>query len=479
MSFPEYPTLDATDLAALVSKGEVTAAELVDEAIARIERHNPELNAVVHRMDEEARATARAELGPGRDGPLRGVPMVLKDLLGDYAGVPTTSGSRFLRGHKAVADSELVMRYKRSGLIAVAKTNAPELGLLPTTEPHAYGPTRNPWNTAHSTGGSSGGSAACVAAGIVPVGHANDGGGSIRIPASCCGLVGLKPTRGRNPLGPLLGDVMSGLVAEHVVTRSVRDSALVLDCTAGPDIGDPYWPPPAERLYEDEIGRDPGTLRVAFWKEPFGPSAADPECQAAVDGTARLLADLGHQVEEAMPPVDAAMITDAFLTVWAAGCAATIEGLALTTGRKPEQGLFEPMTWAFYQRGQQVTAARYMTAITMLQLVGRQMGRFFEDHDVWLTPTLGAPPIALGVIDGNETDVEKAMALLTGYVPYTPVFNATGQPAISLPLHESAAGLPVGVHLAGRLGDEGTLLCLAAQLEQARPWADRRPQVWG
>ncbi len=253
MAFREYCDYDGLGLAELVRRGEVSAPELVEEAIRRIEVHNPALNAVIFKMYDQAQEAAKNQPEPGEGGPFQGVPMVLKDLLGNYAGVPTTSGSRFLEGHVDAYDAELVVRFKRAGLIAVAKTNAPEFGILPTTEPAFYGPTHNPWNLDHSTGGSSGGSAAAVAAGIVPIGHANDGGGSIRIPASCCGLVGMKPTRARNPLGPNLGDIMSGLVAEHVVTRSVRDSAAVLDCTAGPAPGDPYHAPPPERPYLEEV----------------------------------------------------------------------------------------------------------------------------------------------------------------------------------------------------------------------------------
>jgi Asp-tRNA(Asn)/Glu-tRNA(Gln) amidotransferase A subunit family amidase/quercetin dioxygenase-like cupin family protein len=320
MSFREYASYDGLGLAELVAKGEVTASELVEEAIARIEKHNPTLNAVIHKTYEMARKVAGDPPAAGQQGIFQGVPFLLKDILGDCKGVPTTSACRFFTGLIAPVDSELVIRYKRAGFIPLGKTNAPELGILPTTEPLLYGPSRNPWNTLHSTGGSSGGSAAAVAAGILPIAHANDGGGSIRIPATCCGLVGLKPTRGRNPLGPMFGDLMNGLVCEHVVTRTVRDSAAVLDCTAGPDVGDPYWAPPPDRPYLEEVSRDPGSLRLACWSKTFRDEPIHPDCAAAVKKTADICADLGHQVEEAAPTVDLDKIDEAITVLFAASC---------------------------------------------------------------------------------------------------------------------------------------------------------------
>lgn len=343
MGFSEFGSYDGLGLAELVSRGEVSASELVEEAIQRIERHNPLLNAVVTRMYELARERASSQPEPGEGGPYQGVPFLLKDILGDHEGVPTTLGSRFMQGSVAAQDAELVVRYKRAGLIPLGKTNVPELGTMPTTEPQLSGPARNPWDTSHSTGGSSGGSAAAVAAGIVPLAHANDGGGSIRIPASCCGLVGTKPTRARNPLGPLLGDSLGGLGCEHVVTRTVRDSAAVLDCTAGPDLGDPYWAPPPERPYLEEVSRDPGRLRIACWtRDPRG-EPIDSECAAAAGEIARLCAELGHEVEERKPEFSMDAFEQAFLDVWAVGNAAGIDGAALALGRTPSPELFEPL----------------------------------------------------------------------------------------------------------------------------------------
>lgn len=478
MAFSEYARFDALGLAELVNKGEVTPLELIEAAVARIEKHNPILNAVIYKIYDQARQTAERQAKESAGGPLRGVPFLLKDLLGDYAGVPTTWGCRFATGHPAMQDHTLVARYKAAGLVALGKTNVPELGILPTTEPVLYGPARNPWNTAHSTGGSSGGSAAAVAAGLVPIAHANDGGGSIRIPASCCGLVGLKPTRARNPAGPLLGDVLGGLVAEHVVSRTVRDSAAVLDCTHGPEPGDPYCAPPPARPFLEEIRTPPKRLRIAFTTHSLSGTPVHPECRSAVQRAAKLCEELGHAVEEASPAIDAAMISQSFLNVWFAGAAMSIDALAMLTGRAPTEADFEGLTWAIYQQGKQVSGPQYLLSMTMAQINGRRIGQFHETYDCWLTPTLGAPPVRIGTIDVHERNVFEAFAKLAEYVPFTPLQNATGQPAISLPLHWSADGLPVGVMFSAKLGDEATLLRLAAQLEDAQPWIDRKPPIW-
>lgn len=478
MPISDYADYDGLGLAELVRRGDVIPAELAEEAITRIERHNPTLNAIVHPMYEQGRETA-ARLAESHGGaPFRGVPFLLKDILGNYAGVPTNSGCRFMSGTPVSHDDTLVTRFKAAGLVALGKTNAPECGILPTTEPLLYGAARNPWNTEHSTGGSSGGSAAAVAAGIVPVAHANDGGGSIRIPASCCGLVGMKPTRARNPLGPTLGDIMHGLVAEHVVTRTVRDSAAVLDCTHGSEPGDPYCAPPVARPFLDEVSAAPGQLRLAFSRTTLVGGPLDPVCVAAVEATAHRCEELGHIVEEAAPPLGAST-QEPFLTVWCAGLAFTIDAFAFLSGRTPTGDDFEPLTWALYEQGQTVTASQYQLAIAMLQIAARQVGQFHESYDCWLTPTLGSPPIKNGVINVRERDPFAVFGdLLREYVPFTPIQNATGQPAISLPLHWTADGLPVGVMFTGRFGDEATLYRLAGQLEQACPWRGRRPPVW-
>jgi amidase len=470
----ELTWLDATAQADLVRRGEVRPLELVDAAIARIERLNPRLNAVVTPMFDLARAAAK---GPLPVGPFSGVPFLLKDLLASYAGVPMTLGSRLFRHFVPDHDSELVARLKRAGLIIVGKTNTPEFGILPTTEPQLFGPTRNPWDTGRTTGGSSGGSAAAVASGMVPMAHANDGGGSIRIPASCCGLFGLKPTRARNPVGPDFGEVMSGLVCEHAVTRSVRDSAALLDATSGPDVGDPYWAPPPSRPFIQEVGADPGRLRIAFTTRAATGVPIHPDCVAGVDAAARLCEELGHEVVEGAPEVSGDLVARCFTALWSAGCAAPLEGMALLTGTPPSPDQLEPLTFALYNMGRSVTAPQYLLALQTLQGISRQVARFFLDVDVWLTPTLAEPPVVLGTFDSPPEDSLRGFTRSASFVPFTPICNITGQPGMSVPLHWTAEGLPVGVHFVGRFGDEATLFRLAAQLEAAQPWASRRPPV--
>ena len=477
MPFSEYATCDGLGLARLVQQGEVTPTELVDAAIARIERHNPKLNAVIYKMYDQARATA-ARRPEGAPGAFHGVPFLLKDILGNYAGVPTTAGCRFMTGVPATRDDTLVVRYKAAGLNVLGKTNAPECGILPTTESALYGPCHNPWNLDYSTGGSSGGSAAAVAAGIVPLAHANDGGGSIRIPASCCGLVGLKPTRGRNPMGPDIGDFAGGLAVDHVVSRTVRDSAAALDCTHGPEPGDPYAAPPVRRPYLEEMQMPPGRLRIAFATKSLSGTRIHPACVAAVERTAKVLEDLGHTVEEAAPDVDGPLLTSAFLSVFTAAHAAVIDGFGMMHGRVPSEKDFEGLTWGLYQQGKQIPATQYLLSIALLQIAARRIARFHETYDCWVTTTLGTPPIELGTIDIHERDPMKGMGPLLDYVPFTPIQNATGQPALSLPLHWTPNGLPVGVMFTARFGDEATLFRLAGQLEQACPWKGRRPPIW-
>ncbi len=466
--------MDATALAELVRRGEVSPLELVEETIRRIEGVDGRLGAIVRPMFEEARKVAR---GPLPDGPFRGVPFLLKDLTAAYAGVEMTCGSAFLRGHVPTHDSELVRRLKVAGLIVVAKTNTPEFGLPPTTEPVAFGRSKNPWSLAHHTGGSSGGSAAAVAAGVVPMAHANDGGGSIRIPASCCGLFGLKPTRARNPLGPALGDVMNGLVVEHAVTRSVRDSARLLDATAGPDLGDPYWAPPPTRPFAEEVTREPGSLRVAFTTETFHGGPLHPDCVAAVRAAATLCEELGHQVEEAQPKLDGGELARHFLAVYAAGTSQQLAEWTAVLGRAPADDELEPLTRAFAAMGEGVTAGVYLSAVSALQRMSRAIARFMVRYDVVLTATLGEPPLPLGELDPRPDNPMWGMLRANQYVPYTPLCNMTGQPAMSVPLSWNGAGLPIGVHFIGRFGDEATLFRLAAQLEAARPWRERHPSV--
>jgi amidase len=352
---------------------------------------------------------------------------------------------------------------------------------MPVTESIAYGPARNPWNTDYTPGGSSGGSAAMVAAGCVPFAHANDGGGSIRIPAASCGLVGLKPTRGRNPKGPIMGDVMNGLVEEHVVSRTVRDTAAMLDATAGPEPGDPYSAPPQAESYLKECQTDPGSLRIGLFTTNLRTGEkVHPDNAFAAEDTARQLEELGHHVGEVrLDFLDYEMFSRAFTAIWAASATALLDTLSMMTGKELRQQDFEPMTWGLYETGKQITGGEYQQSMTLLQMVGRGFGGYFQNYDILLTPTLGQPIAKVGQFHTNEADIEKAFAPLLDYLPFTPLFNGTGNPSISLPLHWSNAGLPVGVMFTADMGREDTLLKLAGQMEEARPWKDKRPPVWG
>lgn len=468
----ELASMDATAQAELVRRREVKPLELVDAAIERAERLNPALNAVVTPMYELAREAAA---GPLPDGLFTGVPFLVKDLFGLYAGVPMTCGSRFLADFVPDHDSELVARHKRAGLVTIGKTSPSEFGILPSAEPLLFGPCRNPWDASRSTGGSSGGSAAAVAAGIVPMAHANDAGGSIRIPASCCGLFGLKPTRARNPMGPDLGDVFGGFVAEHAVTRSVRDSAALLDATSGPALGDPYWAPPPARPFAEEVGADPGRLRVAVTTvSPTGTSVHE-DCVRAARDAAGLCESLGHQVEEMEIDFDAEIVVQAFTTVYIAGAGWVIDLFARVTGKTPEPDYFEPLTWAMYEIGRQTTAPAYMVAHTELQAMTRLVSEMFAGYDVVLSPTIPEPPYPLGSFESTPDNPLAGLLRAAAVVPFTSICNFTGLPGMSVPLYWNDEGLPIGTQFVGRFGDEATLFRLAAQLEEARPWAARRP----
>jgi amidase len=477
----DLAVLDATAQAALVRDGELTPRELVDAALARIDRVNPQLDAVIHRRDERARAEADA--GPP-DGPFRGVPVLVKDLDGSLAGEPLHLGNRMLRDlhHVADHDSTLFARLRAGGCLIVGKTNTPELGLLPTTESQAYGPARNPWDLTRSPGGSSGGSAAAVAAGMVPFAHAGDGGGSIRIPASACGLFGLKPTRGRISLGPDDGEAWAGLVVRHVLTRSVRDSAVALDVLAGAVPGDPYAAVPPSRPFADEVGADPGALRIGVrGTTPAGLADVDAACTDAFEGAAALLTSLGHELEPAAPePFDDLALLVHFTTVLAASTAYDRRKLAAIAGRELTPDDVEPVTWAQAELGRAVTADAYLEAVESLRAWSRRMAEWWEPadgrrgFDLLLTPTMARPPAPLGEIRSDDAD--GALLAATPYAAFTVPFNVTGQPAMSVPLHW-ATGLPIGVQLVAATGREDVLLRIAAQLEAAQPWSGRRPAV--
>ncbi len=474
MDLGEFAFMDATEQAELVRKGEVQAVELVDWAIHRIEQLNGALNAVITPMFEKAHQAAQGALPKG---PFRGVPFLLKDLIASWEGVRMTSGSRFLSFYVPAQDSELVTRLKDSGLVLLGKTNTPEFGIVPTTEPEQFGATRNPWDLDRMPGGSSGGSAAAVASGMVPMAHGNDGGGSIRIPASCCGLFGLKPTRARNPLGPEWGDVIGGLVCEHALTRSVRDSAALLDATCGPELGDPYWAPPQQRPFLKEVATHPGKLRIGLVTASPTETEVHPDCLAAVQDAARLCESLGHDVHEITLSLDPAEITQAFITVWATGVAWNVDMAAKVSAKEPEQDKFEILTWALAELGRSQTAAQYLGAVTVLQRIGRDLTLQMQPYDVVLTPTLPQPPAELGTFASTPEMPLQGLLRSADFVPFTVVCNITGAPAMSVPLFWNEAGLPIGSHFIGQFGDEAALFQLAAQLEEARPWADKIPPV--
>ncbi len=493
--FSEYDQYDGLGLALLVKKGEVSPIDLVEEAIIRIEKLNPQLNAVIHKMYDQAREKAQAELP---DGPFKGVPFLLKDLLTAYSGVPLCNGSRFHKDFVPDHDSELVRRYKASGVIVVGKTNTPEYGLLPVTEPELFGPTHNPWDLSRTPGGSSGGTAAAVSSRIVPLSHGSDGGGSIRIPASCCGLFGLKPTRGRNPLGPDFAEAWQGFACEHVLSRSVRDSAAMLDATAGPDVGAPYAAPPPSRPFLDEVGENPGRRSIAFTHKPFLADSVHQDCIKGLEEAVKLCKNLGHDLVEAAPQIDRDMFAKAFMTIVCAETRAGIEKAESLMDRKAKYRDFEPSTWMLGLLGKQLRAPQLSNAKFALQHMSRRVGHFFEKFDILLTPTLALPPIKIGALQPDKTErfiiellgrlnaggvlmavkgIEELAQKAYTFIPYTPLFNVTGQPAMSVPLYWNDKGLPIGVQFVGRYADEATLFRLASQLEKARPWSNRLPFV--
>ncbi len=476
----DLATLDATAQAELVRNGELSPTELVDAAIARIERINPTLNAVIIPLFEQARARAAKDLPAG---PFRGVPFLLKDLDVFSAGDPFYAGTKFLRdaGWTAPHDSHLVAKFRAAGFVVVGKTNTPEFGLNVTTEPESYGASRNPWNPEHSTGGSSGGSAAAVASGMVPAAHASDGGGSIRIPASECGLVGLKPSRGRISMGPEHGEYWHGLVISHVVSRSVRDCAAILDAVAGAMPGDPYTAPPPARPFAAEIGAAAGRLRIGLVDEiPGGAVTLHPDCAAGVRETGKLLESLGHRVELAHPAAlaETEATSQHFMTLVTSWTAAGLDAWGAELGRPVSADGVEPATWLFAEMGRGVSAAQYIRTIDELHGYTRRMASWWQSgFDLLLTPTLGEPPPKLGELVPPRDNLLAGLARGMGLIPFTPPFNITGQPALSLPLHWNEAGLPIGMQLVAAYGREDVLLRVAAQLEQARPWNRRRPAL--
>ncbi|HEV8471486.1 MAG TPA: amidase [Methylomirabilota bacterium] len=471
--FAEYERYDGLGLAALVATGRVSPEELLEAAIARVEARNGAVNAVTMKLYDYGHAAIAAGLP---DGPFHGVPFLMKDLTASIAGVPMTRSCRYYADAPVpAADSEHVRRLKRAGLVIFGRTNTCELGLSLTCEPRLHGPTKNPWDLERISGGSSGGAAAAVGARMLPLAHATDGFGSIRAPAACCGLVGLKPTRGRNTMAPYAGEGLGGLSAEHAVTLSVRDSAALLDATAGPGPGDPYAAPPLSRRLLHEVGADPGRLRIAFSSVAPNGAKVDPESLHTLAETATLCADLGHHVEEAHPAIDRDAVVATFLTLAAANTVVNLAGNP-AKGRAAREDEVEKVTWATGQMGQRVSGADYVRATQAAHRLGRQMADFHERWDVLLTPGLATLPPRLGWIDMMLDDVDEYWRRVFHFSPFTVWFNITGQPAMMLPLGV-AGGLPVAVQLVARYGDEATLFRLAAQLETARPWFDRAPAL--
>lgn len=467
--------LDGVATADLVRSGQVTALEVTEAAISRIEVLNPTLNAVITPMYEQALAAASRVAS---DAPLAGVPFLAKDLVTEIEGVPFSQGSRFIHGTVSPYTSELAHRWRRAGLVVLGKSNTPEFGMVPTCEPVLHGPARNPWDLDRSTSGSSGGSAAAVASGMVPMAHGNDLGGSLRYPASACGLFGLKPTRARNPLGPEYGDAAGGWAAEHALTRTVRDSAVLLDMTSGPDLGDPYPAPAPARPFAAEVGADPGGLRIGFSALTPEGVVPHPDCAAALNDAVALCESLGHEVVEADLP---GLTPEVSASIGAIFCAATawiIQYWSERLGREPGKDDLEPLTRAYWDIGRAVPAAAYMRAQERCQRFAREVARFVKSVDVWLTPTLSTPPERIGAITSTPEEPMRALEVGGRTVAYACVIaNITGNPAMSVPLYWNGDGLPIGLHVLGRFGDEAPLFRLAAQLEAARPWADRRPPV--
>jgi amidase len=465
--------LDATGQAELVNRKEATALELAEAAIARIESQNPRLNCLASPMFDEARKVAAGTLPVG---PLSGAPYMIKDLGQPCAGVRQTDGSKALAAYIADHDGGLVTRIRNAGLVIVGRATAPEFGNHSTSEAEVFGATRNPWDLGRIAGGSSGGSASAVAARMVPAASASDGAGSIRIPASCCGLFGLKPTRGRISFGPDAGEVLSGLAVEHAVTRSVRDSAALLDATSGPVGGDPYWAAPPVESFLSQVTLDPSPMRIAWSaRAPLG-MEVDRECRTAVEATAKRLQALGHHVVEDDPTYDEEVLLDPMVTIWSVGNATDHDIVASRIGRPPRRDELEITTWELVERGRQVTAVQLVRAVDLIHSATRAIAPFFQKYDAWLTPTLAQPPLPLGVLNQSYGGADEWWRFDLSFNPWNSIANLTGNPAMSVPLAWSAGGLPIGLLFTGRYGDEAALFRLAGQLERAHSWADRVPQ---
>lgn len=479
MRLNEYADHDGVGLAELVRSKKVTAKELGRVALDAIRLLEPEISALVDVFDEEVDALSQDTQPEGVFG---GVPMLIKDCLLMMEGKPLLNGSRLCQGMTAPHDSDLMTRYRATGVTVVGLTKAPEFGYNPTTEPLAGGPVHNPWRKGLSAGGSSGGTAAAVVAGYTPFGHGNDGGGSIRIPASACGLVGLKPTRGRNPLGPDFGEALFGMSCEHILSRTVRDSAVMLDCTSGPGVGDPYSIPRSEGGFAADLDHAPRKLTIGFSEAPPWAPPPQPDVAAAVRRAVEDLTGMGHELRECAPHFDKDALNHAISTAWIVGESAWIHATAQAAGRMPGPDTLEQLTWNIYREGQAMTASgAILTVLGGFNQGCRSIARFFENHDILVIPTVAQTARPHGELNQNaDLSGQEWWDQLQGYMPYTAMFNVTGQPSISLPLGVSMDGLPIGVQIVARFGAEALLLRIARQFELARPWRDRHPatSVW-
>ena len=469
----EYAELDGLALAAHIKAGDFTAGEVLDTVYHLLDALNPKINAVVRELRDEA----RREVEHLSTGPFEGAPIVLKDEYLSVAGVPNDHSSRLAAGWVRDYDTYLVQDYRKAGLQIVGKSNLPELGASVTTDASLYGPCSTPWDLSRNSGGSSGGSASAVAAGIVPLGYSNDGGGSIRIPASCCGAFGLKPTRARVSTGPDGGEYWNGLVIEHAITRSVRDSAALLDLTDGAKPGDYYCAPPKTRPFLDEVGAPPGKLRIAYSATPPYDTPVHPDCVAAMEDTAKLCEDLGHELVEASPEFDGRQLTDYIGALFRVHLALGLKEMAALTRRPADADHVERATMELARRGGALSAVELLEMLEFFTSTARRVAPFFEQYDVFLTPTLASPPVKNGYIYTDDPDADRYIRRKLDFIPFTPIANVAGLPAMTVPLNWNAEGLPIGTHFIGRFGDEATLFRLAAQLEEARPWSLRTPPV--
>ena len=468
----DYEAYDGLGLASLIAKGEVEAGAVLEAAIERLSNRDDRYRAVVIRMFEEARAQISAGLP---QGPFRGVPFLLKDLHLAWPGVRLTNGSRLFEDSVPDNESELVTRYRRAGLVVFGKTHSPEFGLTTSTESRVFGETANPWNVEHTSGGSSGGASAAVSAGYLPLANASDGGGSIRIPAACCGLFGMKPTRGRMPCGPTRGESWGGMSVVHAVTRSVRDSAALLDATAGPDLGAPYAAQPPARPFLDEVSEAPGKLRIAVQAEAWNGMATHDDCLDALAEAEDLCRSLGHEVVEAPFDAGAEQLSRAAVTLLATDTLNAMTERADALGRPLVEEDVEPGTWAIAQFGAARSASDYARAVRTIHQIGRRLAAHMENYDVILSPTMATPPLPLGKLSLSNPDREEQGAATLASIGFTQLANAAGNPAMSVPLAWNEGGLPIGIQFLGRMNDEATLFRLAGQLEKAQPWFDRRP----